>query len=96
MQVYLEVYHLQPNQGGDRRFTIDFSVHRLDDKGKRRKKDGEISVRFEFEAAGSTSKEYSGIDLSKLSRGDYELTAKVRDKSTGREKNRRNRFRVDG
>ena len=95
MQVYLEVYHLKSNQDENRRFTIEFSVHKLDKKGKRRKKGGEISLTFEFEAVASTSKEYSGINLSKLKPGDYELTAKVQDTLTCQVKSRRNRFRVE-
>lgn len=95
MQVYLEVYHLKSNQDGNRRFTIEFSVHKLDKKGKGRKKGGEISLTFEFEAVASTSKEYSGVNLSKLKPGDYELTAKVQDTLTCQVKSRRNRFRVE-
>ncbi|MFQ5676142.1 MAG: hypothetical protein ACE5G1_09615 [bacterium] len=49
---------------------------------------------FDFDSAGSTSKEYSSISLAKLKPGTYELGAKVRDLVAEQEKTRKARFRV--
>ena len=94
MQVYLEVYHLETGRDSYGHFTIEFSAHKLDKKGRRSKKEGEISLTFDFDSLGSTSKEYSSISLSKLKHGYYQLTAKVRDAVTGQAKTRGSRFSV--
>ena len=94
LKVYLEVYHLQPNTEGFGQFTIDFGITRLDTKGRVKKKEGEISLTFEFQTTGQTSKEDFSIDVSKLQPGKYQLTARVKNGISSQEKSRSARFAV--
>lgn len=94
LKVYLEVYHLQPDTEGFGQFTIDFGITRLDKKGRVKKKEGEISLTFEFRTAGQTSKEDFSIDVSKLQPGKYQLTATVKDEISSQEKSRSAKFTV--
>jgi len=95
MRVYLEVYHLKPDEDGLGHLSIEFAAHKLDKKGRWAKKEGEISLTFDFAAQGTTSKQEHAIDLSKLEPGHYELSAKVRDTMSSQEKIRRKKFTLE-
>jgi TonB family protein len=95
MRAYLEAYHLKLNEDGLGRLSIEFAVHMLDKKGRRAKNEGEISLTFDFDAQGTTSKQDHAIDLSKLEPGHYELSAKVRDAASSQEETRRKRFTLE-
>lgn len=83
LQVYLEIYHLRPDSTGLAHYTIDFQTTQLDKRGRVKKKAAQIALSFSFDAAGTTSKEIFGVDISKLKPGKY-LLAQVRDQVSER------------
>ena len=93
LQVYLEVYHLQPDSDGSHAFTLDFMVLKIDKKGRIKKKN-QISQVFSFTAKSSRSQEHFGIDISSLKKGKYQVHLKIHDKVSGNEKLRTARFEV--
>jgi GWxTD domain-containing protein len=94
LQVYVEVYHLQQDTDGTARFRMDFRVAKLDKKGWVQRKAGQISLSFDLQASGRTSKEIFGVDISELKPGTYELLTTVRDIVSGQEKSRKTKFEV--
>jgi GWxTD domain-containing protein len=94
MKVYLEVYHLRPDDGGVGQFAIDFRIIKLEQKGKKLKRAEMIASAFDFHSPAPMAKEDFGISISNLKPGDYELELEVQDKISGAKKQRSAPFQV--
>lgn len=88
MQVYLEVYHLQPDKGGIGRFNLAFRVTRLQEKNGRLERREVISSAFDSQSTSETAREHFGVSVENLEAGRYELEVEVRDKQSGQKKRR--------
>lgn len=93
-RVYLEVYHLVPDEAGKGHFRLDFKIFRRGNNWEEKDRTEMIASFFDFDAPGRMSKEYFGIDLTRLARGNYELVVDVTDKASQQSKSRSVRFAV--
>ncbi|MFQ5631571.1 MAG: GWxTD domain-containing protein [bacterium] len=94
LRLYLEVYHLAPDENGNSHFDLDFLVLKLDKKGRPKKKKSKITQVFSFTSASQTSKEHVGIDISNLGKGRYEVHVRITDRLTLQTRTRRAKFEV--
>ena len=92
LKIYFEIYHLYFDEAGTVHYSIDFEVTKL--HGKKKKKEESISLSFNFDAYARTSKEQFEIDISKLTRGAYELRVQVTDTVSGQKKFRAGNFEI--
>jgi GWxTD domain-containing protein len=94
LKVYLEIYHLQLDEGGAGHFNIDFRVIKLERKGKKIERAEMIASAFDFQSTATTAKEDFGIAIANLKPGDYELEVEVRDNISGMKKQRQAPFQI--
>lgn len=86
--IYFEIYQLRPDAAGKTSFLIDYSLtlRKASDGGLLRLFRGgksTIGTRIEREGNSERSVEYLALDVSKLKRGEYELTIQVTDRHSG-------------
>lgn len=95
LQVYVEVYHLAVDpEERLARFRIDWRVSKLGQNWEREGAKEIISSGFDFRSPAATAKESFGVDISNLTRGNYELSIIVTDRITRQNKLRSARFSV--
>jgi hypothetical protein len=89
--VYYEIYDLVFNDRGSTNYTVDFSLTRSGRKGFVKRVMGmfgsgneyQISLQSVQEGDSRTESDYIVFDMSKLRKGDYELTLEVTDNVIG-------------
>ncbi len=84
LQVYFEVYNLQPGQNGEHRYSI---AYRLKSEGRRRlllfrSRSPEVSLSWEASAPESRDFQFFEVDLSHAQNGNYTLEITVTDSET--------------
>ncbi|MFQ5630163.1 MAG: hypothetical protein ACE5I1_15450, partial [bacterium] len=94
LQVYFEAYHLTPDTDNAHRFSVEVRLTRLEKKKDKIKRKEMIASTFDFSSAAATAKEFFGVDVEKLEKGDYELGVQVEDKNTSQRKRRTVLFEV--
>lgn len=94
LQLYFEVYHLQPDKDGRHRFSADLRVTHLEVKNDRLRRKEMVASRFDFETETGTAKEQLGVDVAKLRRGEYELSLTLTDRQSRQQVERHARFTI--
>lgn len=101
VQLYFEIYNLTLNPEGRAQFMLEYTVQAL--KGKSGGFAGlfgggdktKISLTFEREANSRDTFEQTGLDLSAAKPGEYELTVKVTDRTSGASAEAKSMMRLD-
>ncbi len=94
VHVYLEIYHMQPDDQNRVRYRIEYSMDLKKRKssgvGKlftfwRRSKQNVVSVASDRESTTVDPIEFIALDVQKAVAGEYELRVRVTDKESGRQ-----------
>ncbi|MFQ5630031.1 MAG: GWxTD domain-containing protein, partial [bacterium] len=88
MQVYLEVYHLQPDKQGIGHFNLEFRVIKLEIKKDKLKRKEVIASSFDYDSPTMTAKEHFGVSIVNLEVGNYEVEVEVQDSISKKKKQR--------
>jgi tetratricopeptide (TPR) repeat protein len=96
--VYFEIYHLQPDQNGETRFSVEYTLSQMSAPkllgiiGGDKKTS--ITVRADRQVNAAFAPEFIALDVSNLEAGDYALTINVRDEATGATATKGNQLRL--
>jgi GWxTD domain-containing protein len=94
LKCYVEIYHLALQPDSVAEFSLGFRVARLERKGNKLTRKEMVSLSFNFDHPQRQAREGFDIDVSRLTPGDYELTAEVTDKISLQKKQRTAMFRI--
>lgn len=95
LHIYLELYHLYLDETGQAKYTVEYGVTHLNPKGKKLKRNEQVSLAFTVTTAGRRVNEELHIDTSSLRPGAYELFVNVSDDLSNQKKSRTARFRIE-
>lgn len=96
--VYFEIYHLQPDEDGETRFSVEYTLSRiiapkiLGLLGGEKKTS--ITVRADRQGNAAFAPEFIALDVSNLEAGDYTLIVSIRDEQSGAEAMKENQLRL--
>ncbi|MCI0692333.1 hypothetical protein L0337_10070 [candidate division KSB1 bacterium] len=98
VSVYFEIYHLQLDQNGETRFSVEYTLSRINAPkvlgmfGGAKKTS--ITVRADRQGNATFAPEFIALDVSNLEAGDYALIVGVRDEATGATATKENQLRL--
>ncbi len=98
VSVYFEIYHLQQDKNGETRFSVEYTLSRINAPkvlglfGGDKKTS--ITVRADRQGDAAFAPEFIALEVSNLEAGDYTLIVSIRDEQNGATAMKENQLRL--